>query len=280
MRGWSHGSLSLDLRTADRDVDAYTGNAPLINSYLPGQIGADEYENHPLLRKYYLADRDREEARFRADFAPAPVVNLGFAASYAEDDYDDGYFGLTRAKVESVSVDAGWYPQENISLTGFYTKEQYDSEQSARSFFSVASAEDPANDWFADTNDKVDTWNFALNFTDVGTERGWNGLDFGFDYTFSNTRSDIVVTAVPSSFQQTAPLPQLQAKMRTFTLWGSFQLNRQSSIRLAAESSELSTTDWGLDGVAPDTLANVLLLGESAANYDLWLVSASWNYRF
>ncbi|HEX9174060.1 MAG TPA: MtrB/PioB family outer membrane beta-barrel protein, partial [Telluria sp.] len=117
------------------------------------------------------------------------------------------------------------------------------------------------------------------NFTDVGKERGWNGLDFGFDYTFSNTRSDIVVTATPSPFQQTAPLPQLQAKMRSYSLWGSFQLGDQSSIRLTAEASDLSTSDWALDGVVPDTLANVLLLGESAANYDLWLVYASWNYR-
>lgn len=279
-RGWSKGSLSLDLRQADRDVDAYTGNVPLINSWLSGQVGTDEYENHPLLRKYYLAGRDRGEARLRADFAPDPVLNLGFAASHAEDDYDDGYFGLTQARVRSMSVDAGWYPRERISLTGFYTREKYDSEQSARAFFSLPSANDPANDWFADTTDKVDTWNFALNFTEVGKERGWNGLDFGFDYTFSDTRSDIVVTAVPSPFQPVAPLPQLEAKMRTFTLWGSLQVSEQSSVRLSAENSDLSTSDWGLDGVAPDTLANVLLLGESAANYDLWLVYASWNYRF
>jgi MtrB/PioB family decaheme-associated outer membrane protein len=280
MRGWGSGSMSLDLRRSDRDVSAYTGNAPLLQSWLPGQVGADEYENHPLLRKYYLADRDREEARFRADFAPGPVVNLGFAASYAEDDYDDGYFGLTQAKVRSMSVDAGWYPQEHIALTAFYTKEKYEAAQAARSFFNDASANDPANDWFADTTDKVDTWNFALNFTDVGKERGWSGLDFGFDYTFSNTRSDILVSAAPSPFNPVGALPQLQAKMRTFTLWGSFQLNGHSSVRLAAENAELSSADWALDGVAPDTLANVLLLGENAANYDLWLVSASWNYRF
>ena len=68
--------------------------------------------------------------------------------------------------------------------------------------------------------------------------------------------------------------------MRTFTLWGSAQVGQSSSIRLAAENAELATRDWALDGVAPDTLANVLLLGESAANYDLWLISASWRYQF
>ena len=128
-----------------------------------------------------------------------------------------------------------------------------------------------------DSRDKVDTWHFALTFSDLGAERGWKGLDFGLDYTYSDTRSDIDVAAVT---WQTAPLPTLEARMRTFTLWGSAQLSPSSSLRVAAESSELATSDWGLDGVAPNTLANVLLLGESAANYDLWLISASWRYQF
>jgi MtrB/PioB family decaheme-associated outer membrane protein len=277
LRGWSQGSLNFDYRNSSRDVSEYIGNAPLMHSYLPGQVDEDDYDNHPLLRKYYLTDRDREEYRFRADFAPSTVVNLGFAASYAEDDYDDSYFGLNNAKVRSMSVDAGWYPQEHISLTGFYTREKYEAAQSARAFFNAASADDPANDWFAGTQDDVDTWHFALTFSDIGADRGWKGVDFGFDSTFSNTRSDIDVTAVSA---YTGPLPQLQAKMRTFTLWGSAEVGANSSIRLSAENAELVTRDWALDGVAPATLANVLLLGESAANYDLWLITGSWTYHF
>jgi hypothetical protein len=229
------------------------------------------------LRKYYLTDRDRDEYRFRADLAPSAVVNLGFAASYAEDDYDDSYFGLNNAKVRSMTVDAGWYPQEHISLTGFYTREKYEAAQSARAFFNATSAEDPAYDWFAGTQDDVDTWHFALTFSDIGDERGWKGVDFGFDSTFSNTRSNIDVTAVSA---YTGPLPQLKAEMRTFTLWGSAKVGANSSIRLSAENAELVTRDWALDGVTPDTLANVLLLGESAANYDLWLITGSWTYHF
>jgi len=277
LRGWSKGSLNFDYRSSSRNVSEYIGNAPLLNSWLPGQVDADEYDNHPLLRKYYLTDRDRAEYRLRADFAPSTVVNLGFAASFAEDDYSESYFGLNNAKVRSMSVDAGWYPQEHVSLTGFYTREKYDAAQTARAFFNEASAEDPANDWSSNTQDKVDTWHFALTFTDIGSERGWKGVDFGFDYTSSDTRSDIGVTAVSAYI---GPLPQLQAKMRTFTLWGSAEVGANSSIRLSAENADLVTRDWALDGVAPATLANVLLLGESAANYDLWLITGSWSYHF
>jgi MtrB/PioB family decaheme-associated outer membrane protein len=277
LRGWSKGSLTFDVRQSSRDVSQYVGNTPLIESHLPGTIQDDDYENHPLLRKYFLADRDRDELRLRADFAPGTTFNLGLAGSYAKDSYDESRLGLTGAKVTSVTFDAGWHPQENIALTGFYTQEEYEASQSARSFFNDASAMDPANDWFADTDDEVDTVNVALTFSDIGSERGWKGINFGLDYTLSNTQSNIMVTAASAA---TGPLPELQTEMRSFMLWGSAQLGENSSIRLSAENAELTTRDWALDGVATDTLANVLLLGESAANYDLWLITGSWTYHF
>lgn len=277
LRGWSSGSLNFDYRNSNRDVDAYIGNAPYINSRVPGTVDDDEWENHPLLRKYYLTDRDRQQYRVRADYAPSAIVNLGFAASYAEDDYDDAYFGLNNAKVRSLSIDGGFHPSENIALTGFYTKEKYEAEQSAVSFFSPGSAFNPDYYWQADTTDKVDTWNVALTVSGIGVERGWRGFDLGFGYTVSDTRSDIDVAAATLL---TSPLPRLGARMRSFSLWGNFPVTLRSSIRLTAESADLSTSDWALDGVEPDTLANVLLLGEDSPDYDLWLVSASWSYRF
>lgn len=276
-RGWSMASLKFDYRNSNRDVSEYIANAPLINSFLSGTIDPDEFQNHPLLRKYYLTERDREEYRVRADLFPNKLFNVGFAGSYSKDDYATGFFGLNEAKIRTWTIDAGWHPQDHISVTGFYTFEEYDSSQSSRSFQNTNSLGDPENNWFADTEDTVDTYNIALSFTDIGTGKGWNGVDFGMDYTYSNTVSMISVAAVS---ENTAPLPDLISKMQTFSIWGSMSVGESSSIRLAAESTELETKDWALDGVVPDTLANVLLLGESAANYDVWLISASWSYRF
>jgi MtrB/PioB family decaheme-associated outer membrane protein len=279
LRGWSQASLSFDLRTGSRDVSGYTGNAPLLQSYQPGRVSEDDYANHPLLRKYYLTDRDRDQFRFRADIAPGTRFNLGLAGSYAEDDYDDRYFGLNEARVQSWTVDGGFHPREHMSLTGFYTRDKYDAAQSGRSFSNDAGANDPANNWFSDTVDRVDTWNVAFTIKEVGTERGWSGVEFGLDYTQSDTRSDIDVSSA-SSFFPAAPLPQLQADMRSFSIWGSARLGENMRVRLAAENAKLTSRDWALDGVQPDTLTNVLLLGESAANYDLWLISTALTFNF
>ena len=276
-RGWSMASVKFDYRNTSRDVSEYVGNVPLLNSTVPGTVGDDDFQNHQLLRKYFLTDRDRDEYRIRADFFPDPQINVGFAASYFKDDYDAGFFGLNEAKVQSWSVDAGWYPAKNIALTGFYTNEKYDSSQSSRYFFSSTSVTDSDNDWFADTEDRVDTYNLSLTFSQVGADRGWKDVELGVDYTYSNTESAIDVVAVSRNSE---PLPDLLSKMQTFSIWGSFAVGDRSSIRLSAESNEIKTADWGLDDVVPDTLAEVLLLGQSAANYDLWLLSASWTYRF
>lgn len=276
-RGWSMASLKFDFRKSSREVSEYIGNVPLINSVLPGTIDEDDWQNHPQLRKYFLTDRDRDEYRVRADFFPSAKLNFGYASNYLKDDYGAGFFGLNKATIRSWTVDAGWYPQEHIAMTGFYTNERYNASQSSRYITSKRSAENPDRNWFADTEDKVDTYNIALTFTDIGADKGWKGVEFGADYTYSNTVSMIEVVAVS---KDTDPLPDLQSKMQTFSIWGSIAVGDRSSIRLSAQSAKLKTRDWGLDGVDPDTLDWILLLGQNAANYDLWMVSASWSYRF
>ena len=275
--GLETAAFRFDYRNSSRDVEAYVGNALLIESHLPGAVEEDEWENHPLLRKYYLTDRDRDEFRFRADFFPTTMLNIGLSASYFNDDYDEGYFGLNEAKIRSGTIDFGVYPTENISVTAYWTIENYDASQSGISFRNTTMAEDPDNIWFADSEDDVSTYNVSMAFTEIGADKGWKGFSLGFDYTYSNTESLIDVTAVTLT---TEPLPELTSKLRSLSAWAILEVGSSSSIRFSVENSKLSTKDFSLDTVETDTLSNVLLLGESAANYNLILITGSWTYRF
>jgi MtrB/PioB family decaheme-associated outer membrane protein len=274
---WQTASLSLDYRREDRDVSEYIGNVPYQESHIPGVLDPNAWENHPWMRKYNLADREREELRFRADWFPTPMVNFGLSGSQFQDDYTENLFGLNESEVSSWTIDAGFYPTSNIVLTGYYSTETWDAEQANRSFRGADPQEpwDTSRNWWADTEDEVDTWNLHLAFNDLGKS---GAFTFGFDYTYSNAESLINVTGAASI--ETAPLPKLVSKLRSFGAFAEFGINEKNSIALTAESSEYKQDDFALDNVVPDTMLDVLNLGQTTGDYDIVLLTASWKYRF
>jgi len=267
-------SLSLDYEKSDRDISNYQANRPFLASTVPGGNSIDEWENHPLIRKYFLTDREREQFRLRVDVFPSTKLNLGFSGSFNRDDYDHGFFGLNEASIDSWTFDAGYYPRENISLTGFYSREEYESSQSSRSFANDIQAEDPDRDWFAQNEDEVDTYNIALNFENLGNN---DAFELGVDYTYSDAATLIKVTA---NTIDTLPLPVLRNEMSSFSVHGKYRLSNDSAIKLGVEYAKLTAADFSLDQVVPDTLSNILLLGEESPTYDVTLVSLSYSYRF
>jgi MtrB/PioB family decaheme-associated outer membrane protein len=275
-------SFSFDYANSDRDVDEYRGNRTLIYSHLPGAIDDDEFENHPALRKFNQTDREREEYRFRADFFPGPKFNFAVSGSWFEDDYNPGttgLFGLQASDVSAISIDAGLYPREGVSLTAYYTIESYDSLQTGRQFTPFGGVDNAGNNWSAESADEVDTWNIALAFKDLNrTGEGRGNLEVGTDYTHSNVESDITVLGAANI--NATPLPTLVSRMQSWTIYGSYGISDRSSVRLSFEMQKLDTRDFALDNVPVDGPSNALLLGQSAANYDLSLLMLSWAYRY
>lgn len=270
-------SASLDYRHSKRDVDEYIGNLPFQESYLPGVLPPDAWQNHPRQRKYNQTDRDRDEYRFRLDWFPVPEFNIGVTGSSWKDDYDAGAFGLNRAKANSWTLDFAYNPAEKVTLSFFYTREDWKANQSQRQIisFDTSSAYDETADWWADTEDQVDTFNFHAGMDQLGKAENFS---FGVDFTLSKVDSLIDVTS--GGRYETAPLPALKNKLRTFVIYGQMDIGERSAVMLRAERGKLTVDDFALDNVTQDTLYNVLSLGQPTQDYALWLVSASWSYRF
>ena len=123
----------------------------------------------------------------------------------------------------------------------------------------------------------MDTFNFHAGLDKLGKSENFS---FGFDFTKSNVVSLIDVTGDGVAPTPALPLPQLKNKLRTFVAYGQMEISERSSVMLRAESGKLSVDDFSLDNVTQDTLTNVLTLGQPTQDYDLWLISASWSYRF
>jgi MtrB/PioB family decaheme-associated outer membrane protein len=272
-------STSLDYRQSKRDVDEYVGNRPFQESHLPGVLPPDAWQNHPWQRKYNLTDRERDEFRFRLDWFPVSEFNIGVTGSSWKDDYEEGAFGLNNAKANSWSIDFAYRPADKVSLSFFYTREDWKADQSNRQIisFDPSSAYDENGNWWADTNDRVDTFNFHAGLDSLGQSENFS---FGFDYTLSNVESQINVTGPNLLPTPATPLPELKNKLRTFVVYGKMDISERSAVMLRAESGKLTVDDFGLDNVTQDTLASVLTLGQPTQDYDLWMFSASWSYRF
>lgn len=265
-----------------RDVAAYVGNRPFLLSHEPGAVDADDFENHPLLRKYYLADRDRDKAILRADWFPSAQWSFGLSSSYSEDDYDANTFGLNKAEVQAHSADLGYAPFDDMHFTAFYTHERFDADQSGRSWpgFAPQLAFDPNQNWFVRSEDTVDTVGLSGTFEDVGSRLGLarrsdgtGRLDLGFDYAYSRARSEIDVTGAANI--TTAPLPDLFTKLASYGMHGDYRATTATVFRIGIRYEKYDTRDFALDGIDVDTLANVLGLGNDSPDYSaLWLTFA------
>ena len=148
-------------------------------------------------------------------------------------------------------------------LSAYYTRELWQSSQSNRQIFSFdpGSAWNESRDWYADTEDNVDTYNLHLGFREIGANEQFS---FGFDYTYSNVESAIGVTGNDfGDFIVTAPLPPLTSKLKSFAVYGALDISERSSLMLRVETGKLSADDFALDNVVPDSMIHVLSLGQS-----------------
>jgi len=264
---------------AQRDGSTYVGNDPLHNGFSPEYVATvpGDFENHPALRKFYLANRDRDQVTWMLSFTPTEAWDLSASVDHARDDYNQSELGLVGARIDSLALDATYAPSQAWSLYANYTHERMDADQDGHSFSGGASqipqASDPTRDWFVNHHDRVDS-------VTLGYKRSVPGkhMDFGVDYLYSKSRSDLDF-AVGSSLL-TAPLPRDTTELNSLDLNGTFKLRENLSLRADVWYESYRSNDWALDGIAPNTLANVILLGETSPDYNVYVVSLSLIYRF
>jgi len=219
---------------------------------------------NPLLRKYNMASRTRDSAGLRADMSAWQTVNFGFGVDYANDDYSKSQIGLTESRDVTYSADASALLAENTSLHFFLTREKIKSSQAGSQLFSTP-------DWTGENNDAVDTAGIGVKHALIK-----NKLDIGADYTKSYSRGEVVVnTGAPDP-----AFPDLISKLGSVKLYATYRLQDNMSLHGAYWYESYKSENWQLDGVTPDTISNVLALGEQSPSYFVNVVMLSLRYKF
>jgi len=240
--------LSLKLARMERDASDYQ---------------AENDGQNSLLRKYYLADETQDKVGVVLSYMPHQDLTLGLSADLTNDDYHDTEIGLTEADQRSYTFDLSYVPRKDLVIYGFYTLERNEAMQRGSS-----NAAGEAPDWRVDFDDDIDT--FGLGFKVTGIK---GKFDVGLDYVYMDGESDI-------GLSDGSDYPTLNNELQTIKLYALYRVRKDMDLQLTFVHESYDSTDWALDGLEPETVTDVLLLGDESPDYDVNVVTASIRYRF
>lgn len=245
--------LSFDARfgAANRDTDPYV-------TPLPG--GAPQ---NPLLRKYNLADRERDFWDFGINLSLPGNVALAFGGFDRQDDYVNSPLGLARSRDSGGTADLSWAVSEKISAYAYYGRQEISSLQ-----YGSQSVGTP--DWQADSEDDFETASVGLRMRGLGEK--WN---LQLDYFYLDGRGDIEMRSGAA-----AAFPPLRTRSHGPTLEVEYRATPALDVIGLFRYEHFDSHDWALDGVGPDTVPAILASGARAWDYDATLVGISFRYRF
>ena len=256
--------LSLGLRAESSSRDARQA------STLP-VVGAGSQQN-PLLRKYYLADRDRDTLQADVDFTPAGRFSLAMRFESASDSYDESEVGLVSADYDQYSAEASFRIGEKLGLTGYFSRENYDSRTIGAASFQAPNLAPP--NWAGTSEDRHDVYGLAVNWPGLKDGK----LDLRADFNRADTRGDIRIED-PLGGAVDA-FPTLVSKMTGAQLMADWHLDPRWSLNAGWRWEKYDADDWAKDGVGPGTINNVLTFGAETLDYNVNVFLIGFTYRF
>ncbi len=245
-------AMSLKLTHADRNNLGYG-----VSTWV------DPSEN-PLMRKYNLAQRQRDAAKLRADWTANEKLTIGVGLDATNDNYDHSTIGLTSGHSYSISGDLAYALSEQTQLRLFAQGENIRSQQAGSESYAKP-------DWSNRIEDQFQILGMGVKHLAMGGK-----LELGADLSFTRSHSNLTVDAATSG----PSFPTVSTTTDRFKLYASYQLKDNLSLIGSYWYEHYDSVNWALDGVAPDTLHNLLALGVQPPRYNENVVRLGLRYRF
>jgi hypothetical protein len=230
---------------------------------LPEEVLNNSYAQHPLMRKFHLADRERERLQFDLDFFPLAGLTLSASYQRSEDDYTQSLVGLRDSQEQLVSLDAGWSFRDGLYVHAFLSRDDIDS--------GLAGAESTvAIPWFGVTADRFLVAGLGLQ------ARISRRVSLVFDFVSARSEGEISVTENARG----GPFPTLETDLWNLRLGVDYRITEQWGIKFGLEHEQYDSSDWALDGFGPDGLASILSFGAESPDYSVSVLRLQASYRF
>jgi MtrB/PioB family decaheme-associated outer membrane protein len=244
-------ALRLRAEQSERDAGPY--------STVPGGTLVE----HPLMRKFHLADRERGRMRFDFDFFPLAGVTLSASYQRSEDDYARSFVGLRNSEEQVVSLDAGWSVRDGLYAHAFVSRNDIDS--------SLAGAESAvATPWLGVTGDRFLAAGLGLQ------ARISRRVSLELDLFGARSAGDIAVTGnTRGGF-----FPTLETKLWNLRLGVDYRISEQWGVKFRLEHEDQDSSDWALDGLGADGIGSILGFGAESPDYRVSVLRLQASYRF
>jgi MtrB/PioB family decaheme-associated outer membrane protein len=198
-----------------------TGNAGIFspnNNIVPQSLygSRDNVSELPGMRRFNLADRNRNRVRFSLDWQTTERLSLATNAEFDDNDYLHSVYGLTKSTDWSLGIDGTYAVSDRVTANAFFAHEDQRSKLAGDGFGSNTNVKfigqagntvvagscyqtvqdrnnnaklDPCLRWSSNMHDRADT---------IGTTLAWNGLwshrlDLSGDLVFTRAQTDIGV---------------------------------------------------------------------------------------
>jgi MtrB/PioB family decaheme-associated outer membrane protein len=198
-----------------------TGNAAIFspnNNIVPQSLygSRDNVSELPGMRRFNLADRNRNRLRFSMDWQTTERLSLTGNAEFDDNEYLHSVYGLQKSTNWSLGVDGTYAVSDRFTASAFYTHENQRSKLAGDGYGSNTNVAfigragntlvdgscyatvqdrnnngklDPCLNWSSNMHDRADT---------IGTTLAWNGLwrhrlDLSGDVIFTRAQTDIDV---------------------------------------------------------------------------------------
>ncbi len=223
-------------------------------------LEATSSEDDPLLRKFYLADRDRNGLELNINHTPLDWLSVDVNAHYDNDDYDNTVIGLTEVN------DYGYNLQLNAQLTKQFSVYANVGQQWIESDMAGGSAY-ASPEWYSNVDDEFIDFGAGFTYSGLLDDR----LTLGGNYQFANSNSDTVVTTSIDN-----PYGDYYSYSHNVELYGRYALSDAMGLKLSYQYERYYDTDYADVGV--NTVPGLVTLGDLNHNYNAHLLMLTFSY--
>ncbi len=215
-------------------------------------------EDNPLLRKFYLADRDRTGIEVRMNHTPLSWLSIDLSGRYNKDDYDSTEIGLTEAKDYGYDLNIGFTLSDKWQAYALAGQEWINSDMAGSASFGQS-------DWYSDVDD---------SFINLGAGTSYSGLldgmvTVGVDYLFANSDSD--------THSGGEGYGDYYSYSHNVDVYAKFALSERLDMKVDYRYERYYDTDYATADI--DGISGLVTLGDLDHNYNAHLVMLTVSYK-